>query len=84
MTRRYTPEEKRAILAIVDACEALEVGTILTQDVMRLVTGRNLLLKSWLENIRRWRKDPDLEWNPPEIVMQRVDDPLDQKVEDES
>lgn len=75
MSKHYTKEEKRAILAIVDAC------VVFTEDqdgfasypwirsVLRMVTGRDLLWTSWVRHVRRWRKDPSLEWNPPEIVV---------------
>jgi hypothetical protein len=61
--KRYTKEEKRAILQVVDAC------VVFTEDrdgfasypwirsVLRMVTGRDLLWTSWVRHIRKWRNE---------------------------
>jgi hypothetical protein len=55
--KRYTKEEKRAILAIVDACELLETGEYLAWRALCLITGRDLLWPSWVRHIRKWREE---------------------------
>jgi hypothetical protein len=55
--KRYTKEEKMAILAIVDACELFETGEYLTWRALCLITGRDLLWTSWVRNIRKLREE---------------------------
>jgi hypothetical protein len=55
--KRYTKEEKLAILAIWDACELFEAGECLTRRALYLITGRDLLWPSWVRHIRKWREE---------------------------
>jgi hypothetical protein len=65
MNKRYTKEEKRAILAIVDACM---VFSVVEDDcewfhypwistILNRATGRDLLWPSWVRHVRRWREE---------------------------
>lgn len=66
----YTPEQKRAIMAIWDACEVIdpdwELSSTNTEFIkaehtvfflLNRLTGRMIDSNSWVQNIRRWRRE---------------------------
>lgn len=62
MSRPYTEEEKRAILAIVDGCEVLvrmhgSRWRFAVYGLISELTDRHIQRDSWNYNIKRWRAE---------------------------